>query len=337
MVGLVGVVAAGVFGIAALTHRLAAPGPATPPPSHGIVTVQVPGAHSQAGLIASGTVNGQGWQVLTYQPGTHRAGPGRQNIYFGGRAFGDAQGVASVPALRVDDAVPVSFGAPTGGIGNSPGGIQGQYGAVRGDVWYVTVRLGDGSVFTLHPVTVYGTRAIAFVAPEGIAIVSATAYSRAGEIATAIPFNYRYGPAYFGDWLRPGQRGAPRASRLIGSGTFQGRAWSATAYTGPWGTCLTATSQGSPGGAGCATAAAKLSTGIVFTSILNPQVVCGIAAPSVVRVVAGRPDGSTVEVRPVTVAGQKFFAFPTTMRGQRALSWTAYDGSGAVVASSSAG
>ncbi len=46
-----------------------------------------------------------------------------------------------------------------------------------------------------------------------------------------------------------------------------------------------------------------------------------------------RADGSTIEVQPVTIAGQKFFAF-TTVKGSGKFSWTAYDALGAAVKSS---
>jgi hypothetical protein len=341
--GVAAVVAAGVFGISALAHQSATPAPATTPspvtsPGGHTVTVQQPSPHAAAGLIASGTIDGQDWKVVADQPGTHRAGPGRQNIRFQGSVFGDAQSVEVVPALHADSAVPVAFGAPFGGIGNSPAAVKGspqvQYGAVRADVSYVTVKLGNGTMLTLHPATVYGTRAIAFAVPEDLTIVSVTAYSRGGEIATAIPFNYQLGPAYFGVWLSPGQAGNLRASYPAGAGTFEGAAWSATAHTGPWGVCLTA-SSGGIGGAGCATATGP-ATGILFNTIGFRSVACGVAAPSVVRLVVHRPDGSSVQVRPVTAGDQKVFAFAMSRPGPHALSWTAYDRSGAVVAYSPA-
>ena len=46
-----------------------------------------------------------------------------------------------------------------------------------------------------------------------------------------------------------------------------------------------------------------------------------------------RPDGSSVQVRLVTVGDQKFFAFLVS-GAAGTLSWTAYDGSDAVVESS---
>ena len=313
------------------------------------MTVEGPGPDAPVGLIASGTIDGRAWQVVVDQPGTHGAGPGRQNIRPMGAVFGDARQVVSVPSLRASSAVPVDFGWPFGAIGSSADAIKGhpqvQYGAVRADVSYVKVELGNGAVLTLHPASVYGTRAVAFAAPEDATITAVTAYSDRGEIATAVPFKYQLGPAYFGVWLSPGQPGNPRASYQVGGGTFEGQAWSATAHTGPWGTCLTASSGGAGGaggaeggaggigGAGCVTAGSGPGTRILFTTIGARGVACGIAAPSVARLVVHRPDGSSVQVRPVTVAGQKFFAFATSP-GSQPLTWTAYDGSGGVVASS---
>jgi len=307
------------------------------------VTVQAPGPDAPTGLIASGTIDGRAWQVVADQPDTHGAGPGRQYIRPMGAAFGHARQVVSVPSLRASSAVPVDFGWPFGSIGSSADAIKGhpqvQYGAVRADVSYVTVELGNGAVLTLHPATVYGTRAVAFAVPEDATIAAVTAYSDRREIATAVPFKYPLGPAYFGAWLSPGQPGNPRASHPVGGGTFEGRAWSVTAHTGPWGTCLTASwggaggGAGGIGGAGCVTATSGPGTRILFTTPGFRGVACGIAAPSVARLVVHHPDGSGVQVRPVTVAGQKFFAF-ATRPGSQPPTWTAYDGSGGVAASS---
>ena len=81
----------------------------------------------------------------------------------------------------------------------------------------------------LHPVTVYGVGAVAFAVPVGARVVDATAYSRHGEIAAAIPFSAPNGVAAFGIWLKPGQHGVARASGRIGSGTANGIAWIVTA------------------------------------------------------------------------------------------------------------
>jgi hypothetical protein len=69
------------------------------------------------------------------------------------------------------------------------------------------------------------------------------------------------------------------------------------------------------------------------TESSTPEVVTGVASPSVVRIVVHQPDGTVTQVRPVTIGGQKFFVFSET-KGTQEFSWTAYDSSGAVVRSS---
>ena len=125
----------------------------------------------------------------------------------------------------MDSADPVSSH-----LARTRGPVQVQYGAVRADVTYVAVRLGNGTVLLLHPVAVYGVRAVAFAVPVGAGVLDATAYSRHGEIGAAIPFSAPNGVAAFSLWLTPGQHGLARASGRIGSGTANGSAWSVTAY-----------------------------------------------------------------------------------------------------------
>jgi hypothetical protein len=62
-------------------------------------------------------------------------------------------------------------------------------------------------------------------------------------------------------------------------------------------------------------------------------VAAGHAPPSTAWVIVNQPDGSTTKVFPVTVGGQKLFAFlpETGPNPVRPLSWTAYDNSGHVV------
>jgi hypothetical protein len=211
---------------------------------------------------------------------------------------------------------------------------QVQYGAVRANVSYVTVRLGDGTVLTLHPARVYGARVMAFAIPMGAPILSVTAYSPQGEIATAIPFNYPGGSASFGIWLRPGQHGLARASGLVGSGSYLGDTWSATAYLGPWGVCLYGKTGGGGSAGTCADIASPsgLGTSVMFWTGGVPAVAGGSASPPVVRVAVTAPGGTTTQVHPVTVGGIKFFAFPFG-KGPKHWKWTAYDGSGHAVAS----
>jgi hypothetical protein len=198
-------------------------------------------------------------------------------------------------------------------------------------VTYVAVRLGNGTVLVLHPVEVYGVRAVAFAVPVGAGVVDATAYSRHGEIAAAIPFNAPGGVAAFGVWLTPGQHGLARASGRIGSGTASGIAWSVTAYLGPWGICIQAPATGDTS-AYCVPASSDLDLNSGATEMTGDglTVAAGHAPPSTAWVIVNQPYGTMTKVWPVTVGGQKLFAFQL-QTGPNPLTWTAYDNSGHVV------
>ncbi len=315
--------------VPSLVHQSASPAPAAPVKSY-TVTVQAPGPGAQPGLISSGTINGQRWSISAGRPGADVTQPGQQNITIAGRGIGaPGESDLDVPALGTEaGSGPVSF------IGSTLGrAAQIQVGAVQADVSYVTVRLGNGTVLTLHPVSVYGTRAVALALPIGATITEVAAYSRHGEIAFAVPFNWPGGMAWVISWLQPGQVTPPRVSGLIGSGRVHGKAWSATAYLGPWGTCIGLTNAGAPPGGLCVqdlpavTAVATLDPGS------TPEVAGGVAPDSVARVVVTQPDGTKVQVRLVPVGGEK--AFAVALRpGAKQLSWVAYDSAGKVVGSS---
>jgi hypothetical protein len=326
-VGVAAVAAAAVFSVPVLLHRTAAPAPASPAQQY-TVTVQVPGRGSPPGVIALGTINGQRWWIIADRAGADFTHPGQQDIVITGPAAGGPAGSDQyIPPLSTAGGLgPVSFTA----IASGPNQIQ--VGAVQADVSYVTVRLGNGTVLVLHPVTVYGTRAVAFAAPIRAEITEVTAYSRHGEIAFAVPFNWPGGTASVISWLRPGQVRAPRISGVIGSGTVHGQAWSATAYLGPWGTCIGLDGGAAPGGL-CVPDVPAVTVVDTCNPGRTPQIAGGIVAASVTRVAVTEPDGTTVQVRPVTIDGQKLFAI-ALRPGQKPLRWVAYDGTGKIVASS---
>ena len=327
--GAAAVVAIGVFAVPSLLHQTASPAPVSAARPY-TVTVQAPSPHSAPGLIASGTIDGQRWQVTAAKPGTGGAGgagPGGQIFTTSGPAFGGKATTQPSFALTVDNADPVFFSD----VALTAGPVQVQYGAVRADVTYVAVRLDNGTVLILHPVAVYGVRAVAFAVPVGAGVAGATAYSRHGEIAAAIPFNGPAGVAAFGVWLTPGQHGLARASGRIGSGTASGRAWSVTAYLGPWGICIQAPATGITSEF-CVPATADLDLNSAATTITGDglSVAAGHAPASAAWVIVHQPDGTTTKVWPVTVGGQKLFAVQL-QTGPDPLSWTAYDNSGHVV------
>ena len=339
-VGVAAVAAAAGFGVPTVVHRVAGPAPASPS-GRVTVTVQPPGPGAQPGEIATGTINGKRWWIVADRPGTDGAGAGQQDIVIAGPGVeADGGHVPLVQALSTAHSLgPVAF---TAIISGSAG--QALVGAVRADVSYVTVRLGDGSVLTLHPVTVWGTRAVALALPAGTQIADAVAYSAHGEIGYAVPFNQFAGVAWFVAWLTPGQHQAPRVSGRIASGTASGaasatasgaaggQAWSAIAYQGPWGICIAVAGLQSPQ-LDCVPAVPGPVMVLDLGQGGTPEIEGGIASASVTRVVVTQPDGSTLQARLVAVGGRKFFAF-AVRAGAKPLRWVAYDQSGQVVASS---
>jgi hypothetical protein len=169
------------------------------------------------------------------------------------------------------------------------------------------------------------------VVPVGAGVVEATAYSRHGEIAAAIPFNAPNGVAAFGIWLGSGQHGLAQASGRIGSGTVNGRPWSVTAYLGPWGMCIQAPATGTTLAICVPTASGlDLNSGALSMNGGKLPVAAGHAPPSAAWVIVHQPYGTTTRVQTVTVGGQKLFAVGV-LTGPNPLSWTAYDSSGHVV------
>jgi hypothetical protein len=325
-----GLVAAAVaVGVPSLLRSSAIRAPASPSSAYS-VTVRTPGPGAQPGEIASGTINGQPWWVLADRPGIDGAGAGQQNVIIAGSGVGAIGGtVLTVPMLSTAGSLgPVSF------VATDTGAAQIQVGVVQPDVSYVTVRLADGRVLILHPVTVYGTRAVAFASPMDAPITDVVAYSRQGELGYAVPFNQPGGFAWFASWLQPGQRQAARASRRIASARVDGAVWSVNAYVGPWGTCVTFTAphtETSP--VGCIPAMPGTTAVLNLAQGGGPEIAVGIAAPSVTRLVVTQPDGSTLQVRPATVGYQKVIVFGVRP-GAKPLRWTAYGRAGKVVASS---
>lgn len=304
----------------ALARQQALPRPTT---SHVRVTVNPRGPHSPAGLIASGTIGTGTWQWLTGRPGTDGAPRGTQCFDAGGTLASQFSSTCneSPGDLKNDgsgQSGPVSFGL-NGGTDTV------EYGAVAPAVSYVMVRLGDGTVLTLHPATVYGTRFVAFAVPTDMVVASATAYSSTGEIATAIPYQPPGASAVFQEWQRPGQAVPGRISGSFGSGTLDGRAWRATADLGPWGTCI---AYG--GTSACFDPSQHPATGGVLAS---PGWVAGTAADSVSYLKITLKDGSVIRVGVTAVGPQRFWGVGLGGKSRTGARWTAYNAEGKPVGS----
>lgn len=304
------VVAAGVA-VPVLLHQQA-PQPALNGPRHPAVTVSPAGPHAPAGLIASGTAGGRHWRLTASRPGP--AGAAHASQCF---TVISARSCGPVSGLRPSRSDPVSF------TGSSDGFTDAQFGPVSAAVRYVTVWLSDGAALTLRPVSVYGTRFVAYAVPRGVQVSSITAYSARGELASTIPFNAPDATLNTGPWLRPGQTGMPRATHLIGSGTVDGHAWSSTAHVGPWGECLVTRGNGGLSSV-CDAVSAPQGTTVLGSASGPLVVVYGTAAPDVQHVIITLASGQTRRVQAVAVGDQKFFVY-ALLRGQHSVRWRSYD------------
>ena len=219
LAGAVAVVVAAVVGVPAFTHQEALPAPTT---SHIRVTVNPPGPHSRAGLIGSGLIGSAPWSVTVTSSSSNNCafeGNGMSIIACSG---GGDQGQPTAAA-------PISFQGE--GSDGSPVPFNITFGEVWKGVVSARVELSDGTILTLRPAEVDGSRYVAFASPESMQVDSVTAYSPSGAIATAIPFTPPGGllPS-FEAWLRPGQALPARLTGTFGSGTAGGKPWRATAY-----------------------------------------------------------------------------------------------------------
>jgi hypothetical protein len=317
LAGAVAVVVAAAVGVPALTRQEALPSPAT---SHIRVTVNPPGPHSPAGLIASGLIGNQRWDVVVQSPWS-------SNCLVTGINLAEVACEGGLTSAVAD--APIALEGVGGGIGNRTQYFV-SYGPVLKDVTSVRVALSDGTVLNPRPTTVDGSRMVAFATPTGVPVESLTVYSRTGEIGTAIPFN---GPAgdglpSFQEWLRPGQAVPGRLSGTFASGTVDGKAWRASAYLGPWGTCVVFGPD-----TDCFTPSQRPQTGAVGGSASDEW---GTAAASVSYLMV-TPKGASAPVR-VNVTGvgpEKFWAIELSKNEQMNGHFTAYDAAGQQVASGS--
>ena len=304
------VVTAGVA-VPVLLHQQASQ-PVLTGPRHPAVTVYPAGPHAPAGLIASGTAGGRRWRLTASKPGPAGAAHGAQCF-----TVISLRNCGPVSGPRPSRSDPVSF------TGTSDGFTNVQFGPVSSAVSYVTARLADGTVLTLHPVSVYGTRFVGYAVPRGVQVSSITAYSARGELASTIPFNEPGGTLDAGLWLRPGQTGMRRATHLIGSGTLGGHAWSAAAYVGPWGECLITRGNGGTSSV-CDAVSAPQGTTVLGSASGPLAVVYGTAAADVQHVIITLASGQTLRVQAIRVGDQKFFVY-ALLRGQHSVRWQSYN------------
>jgi hypothetical protein len=305
LAGAVAVGVAAVVGVPAFAHQEALPEPAT---GNIRVTVNPPGPHSPAGLVASGLVGATPWSLSVTAPNS-------KNCAFTGADFG----YSSCGGLlgQVSAADPITFNGESSEGSADPAFLT--FGQTWQGVVSARVTLSDGATLILHPAEVDGMRFLAFATPAGVPIDSLTVYSRSGEFAVAIPFTPPDGLPSFEAWLRPGQARPPQYSGAFGSGV------AATAYIGPWGTCLEVDNAGD-----CSPVIDLPGTAMMGSS---GSVVFGTAAQSVSYLTITRRDGSSLRAAAIAVGPQKFWAVAISQAEQADAHWTAYDAAGKAVGS----
>lgn len=292
-----------------LVHQIVRQPPVTPVHHKWVLTVYPPGPRPPKGEIAWGTINGKTWQITVSSgliPGDVCFGLNGQN------PFCDS-GLSSS-----DQSDPVSF------MGSADDkGVDYIYGVVRPDVARVVIALADGTRLTLYPYPDLRQRWVAFPVPTDVAIASATAYSKHAELGYAVPQGET-----FAAWLRPGERGLPRATYPIAAGVLNGTRWSVTVYVGPWGTCSVIGEPG-PTGSGCDSAQSLAATGNASHGGTGTPsggaIIDGTASPSVAYVVGTLSDGRTIRARAVDIGGPKYWAWavPAGQQLRRVVFYTA--------------
>jgi hypothetical protein len=287
--GLAAVVGVAVA-VPALLHA-AAQAPVSPtPPS---VTVNPAGAEAKDGVIGSGRINGQRWRLVAQPPGTDGVPKGTMCFLVTGAGM---NGQECLPSIAGSGGAPPAFASVGGGR------AQAQYGVVPPAVTRVTVTLADGTVLGLHPTEAFGQHYVAFATPLPLAISRAVAYAGRSEISYTVPFPSATGNV-FTLWLKPGQRGLPRASYRIGSGNVNGNAWSETVHEGPWGYCFTGAQTN------CFGTQPRSFGNLSITGSRTAGYVIGTAAARVSRVRVILSRGPSVTVRVVNAGGTRFYAF----------------------------
>ena len=291
------------------------------------------GLATKTGLIAQGTVGGVKWQASVHPPGPSNTDP-KATCYTvtlsSPSGFGSMCDESSVSLTDALNGNPAAF------TGQSEKNLEVMFGAVAKNVTYFIVTFNDSQQIKLIPVTAYGIRYIAWVAPASMTIELVEAhlggpYSDSGQSMNTAPFDLPGQVPSFGLWQKSGVSAPPRDSKVIGHGSAGGHAWSVTAYEGPWGTCFVT----STGSTDCVPIGGLSSTAILGGWGGNPPgPAFGSAAPGAALVRFKLSDGSTVQARPVLVGNEDLFAFQIT-KNVEPTSWTAYDASGKEVGAGS--
>jgi hypothetical protein len=290
------------------------------------VTVDQLGPRAAGGVIGSGTINGRRWRLVVREQGSGRARASNLCFVASGAVSAGAACYGATSAIG-GASDPVAFNS----IGD--GRAEVLFGEVASGVTRVTVTLAGGTVLQLRPTEAYSQRYVAFAIPLPLVIDRVIAYAGRGEISHAVPFNSADGDTVAA-WLGPGQQGPPRVSRVVGSGSTDGKSWSQTVHAGPWGYCFT----GVLGGCFDVVDRSFRDRVASYTGLGSGGTnwAFGTAGAAVSYVRVSLSGGHSVRARTFDVGGPRFFAFAIPA-GERLVRVGWYTASGHQVSSESPG
>lgn len=288
------------------------------------------GLVATSSVVARGTVGAATWQVAVKAPGAANPVPADPCFAVTLSTAPPGLGSGNCTDLPPQLATVLHKNGPAAFAGLSDNTDYVLIGEVTSDVTYFIVTFTDGQRLKLLPVLVGGRRYIAWIAPVNMVVELVEAhlgspYADSGQEATAAPFDRPGTLPIFGLWQQPGQSAPSRDSVVIGAGTAAGHAWKATAYEGPWGTCVI----GSGGSAECVPSGPFTKTAVLggWGGGNQPDAAWGSAARGVTTVRVALSNGKTVEVHPVGIGDEDMFAF-WPGKDVTPKSWTAYDAAG---------
>jgi hypothetical protein len=335
-----------VVAVAAATIPLRLIGSAPPvAPTNYQLSEQPPRPGQGGGLVAIGQIDGRPWRVtLSHETGSAQGRGSGLCIHLRpspGMSCADGQ-VAG--ASSKGDPASVSLGVSLGTQADAP---NLELATVRSDVTSMRIRYSNGQVLTLYPVKVFQgpyARYAVIASPRSGSVASVTALAGHRALGYSVPFTGQSAVNVV-RWLPSGQPALPRpATRRLGAGAVDGVSWTESASIGPWGTCL----YGSGSGTTCIPSVrSELSrdqmvdpAGGISTQYSGGRsqvyIYAGEAARSVSYLIVTLRDRTTVRVSTVALSGRRFFACADG-RGNRIVSWAAYDATGHRLASSKPG
>lgn len=321
-----GLVAAAVVGVAAplVVSGVGAQSPATGgyPVS---VTVDAPRTDDHGQPIFSGAVGGKSWTAKVASSGSNQG------------CYSDWICTRNFPA-PADPAGLIFVGAPEPGAANRVAVI------FRTDVTSLDITLADGDTFTLHPAAFQDIKLALFELPAGYLVDQVLAHTPAGD-QTGIPFHTPDGDNLLRQWYPAGTRPDPALHKVVvatgrgprDNGSKYGvvgpdENWTATAETGPFGTCIVQ-QWGKTFTSSCTPLQAKAPTRLPYLPTADPASAQPFATeidPTVDHIDAVFDNGSHMTLRPVRLGGHAFVALMVPISRQ-VVDAPSYDSAGHVL------